>query len=499
LAPSVTMSARCVLLLVLLWTTAAGAQQPRVVFMEPVSAEPLAGELPVYAVVTDTVRRSRYASWMENDAARWASRLYRAALQVAHAEGGGASQPPELYLALVPGGNHAAAGFRLASPTDTVVHPGAAYVILGPQEWRFGITLLHEMGHVVLRVLRDGQALPQRTVASIPHTTAALTDRTTAFDEGLAIALEALVVHLSDEPPLANKYRHAQMLFGVWPGLLAEYYRASADLTSFSQTVARYYSVRENAYAFATAVTTPDYLRVQLERARDYSTLRGPNQLLQSEGFYASFFLSLLVRGKALPPFEVVEARQTALLRALARVVREEDLAADTPYLLRFISAHRAVRPDEQEDVLDVLLDLTHGVFIDPNATATWRAHYLGALRLDMTAVDREGIEARRAGWRRAALANPDTLGSLLGPQIPCTVPSVVVELPALQSAMPLSFDINTAQAGVLRLVPEITEGEVARWLEARDARPFEDRRDLGRRAGLSQRTLDAMTCEPGP
>jgi hypothetical protein len=94
----------------------------------------------------------------------------------------------------------------------------------------------------------------------------------------------------------------------------AEYYRPSVDLLTFAQTYARYGDVRDNAFAFGPAFTEPDYLRVQMETARDFASLRDANQLLQSEGFHATFFFSLLVRGDEAPSEATVQARQNAAM-----------------------------------------------------------------------------------------------------------------------------------------------------------------------------------------
>jgi hypothetical protein len=470
-------------------------QEHPTVFLEPVGSQPIENGLPVYAVVTDSARLATYRAWIENDAARWALELYEKARRIAQDVRGSTSQPRGLHIALVPNGNHAAVGYRLVQGADTAAYPAAAYVKLGPQEWRFGITLLHETGHVVLRTLYGGAAFPKKPMAAISHTTAALTDRATAFDEGYAIHLEALLVHLSDERHLRNKYRHEQMLFGTWPGFLAEYYRQSADLMTFSQTVSRYYLVRENAFAFASATPAPDYLRTQLEKGRDYSTLRTANQMLQSEGFYGSFFFSLLSRGRSRPDTELVLERQEKLLTAIAHVLRDDSPDADTPYLLRLMESYIALYPDEAEEVLDLLLDLSHGVFVDLEARARWRDHYLAALRLDLAAMDREGMEARRAAWRTKVRQDPAALYALLGPQIRCVVPAATVELPALGVSNPLSFDANTVQENVLRVIPGISDAEVARWTSERDRRPFLHGDDIRRRVMPTAMTVRNLEC----
>jgi hypothetical protein len=49
---------------------------------------------------------------------------------------------------------------------------------------------------------------------------------------------------------------------------------------------------------------------------------------------------------------------------------------------------------------VDAFNDLTHGVFVDPNVAALWRDHYLVRLRLDLSHLNRDAIDAARQHWR---------------------------------------------------------------------------------------------------
>ena len=147
-------------------------------------------------------------------------------------------------------------------------YPRNAYILLDAAPGRFETTMLHETGHVVTDMLAGGRQLDGREVPSIPHSTAALSDRTTAFSEGYAIHLETLAAHLARGADLRRRRYHEAAGFGDAPYRESEYYRAAADLTTHSQDQARYFDVRENHFAFESALRGPDYLRVQLERAR---------------------------------------------------------------------------------------------------------------------------------------------------------------------------------------------------------------------------------------
>jgi len=464
----------------------------RFVFMEPEGGQP-EGQPPLYRLVSDPEQIARYGRWLENDSARWAVDVYRRARTVAAARGLVGNQPAEYFVALVPDGNNAAVGFRLRTEKAVQAYPRTAYIQLGPEEWRFTTTLLHETGHVALAMLAGGREVPKREIAAIPHTVAAITDRGTAFDEGFAIHLETLVAHVSAAPEVRQRYKHDQFLFGPAAKMRGEYYQHSSDLLTFAQTTARYAEVRDNNFAFVSAFKGPDYLRVQMEKARDFAALRDANQLLQSEGFYGSFFFGFLVRGGATPLSDTLRQRQDKVMTALAEMFATRPVTPDAPYLLEFVESYRQLYPAEASEVLDVLLDLTHGVFVDPEAASLWHEHYLAALRLDLQQLGRERIDAARERWRSTAAKEPGLLYSRLGPQLRCEVAGQIVKLVGLKTDAPLSMDVNTAEEGIVRLVPAITDAEVVSWLAARARAPFANVEDFRARAGLSAKTLASL------
>ena len=126
--------------------------------------------------------------------------------------------------------------------------------MLDAQPQRFEATLLHETGHVVMAMLAGGRLLKGKERASIPHTTAALSDRATAFSEGYAIHLDTLAAHLNRDASTRQRFHRELVLFGDGPYQAAEYFHHSIDLASFSQNVARYQEVRDNNFAFEPAV-----------------------------------------------------------------------------------------------------------------------------------------------------------------------------------------------------------------------------------------------------
>jgi len=459
-----------------------------IVFIEPVKTQ-AGGASPLFKEITDASLINRYHAWMENDAARWALKLFQRAWEIRNEKTQKSAEKPVYYVAIVPEGNEGKVGFRLLTNSGEQSFANRTYIELDPDEEVFKSVLLHETGHMILATLNGGKQIPSRKIAAIPHTTAALTDRGTAFDEGFAIHLETLAAHFLNDPFITDRYNHRRFRFGV-PSLLGEYHRIAGDLLSYSQTSSRYANVRDNHFAFAPAFKGADYFRTQLEKGRDFSELRNPNQLLQSEGFYATFFFSYTVRGDQPPVPSLIDERQTKMLETLAGVLGNSKDNSEEPFLLDFVNEFRKKYPEEGREVLDVLLDLSHGIFVDRDAAILWHEHYLGALRLDPAEMKNERLETARAQWRSDVSAEPNLLYSRLGPQLAVEVPSRSVDLVAFEEHATLSFDLNTVEEGVMRLIPGITEAQIQTCMRQRELKPFETFEDFKKRCSIDSKQL---------
>lgn len=454
---------------------------PKITFMEPDAIGKRDG-LPVYHVITETARLGKYQMWLNNEAARMALTLFAKASSTTSNEG-------IYYIAIEPEGNHADVGFSIQGGNWVEPHPDMPYIKLNPDEESFSTVFLHETGHVLLAMMNRGKEIPKRDIASIPHSTAAMTDRGTAFDEGFAIHLEAIIAFLSSEPDIRDRYQHRQFVFGT-PGIKSEYHWPVADILTYSQTRTRYHEILENTFAFAPAFRGADYVRVQIEKSRDFATLRDANQLLQSEGFQASFFFGLLVRGGTEVRSDVVTERQNRVLDALSEMMKSKQLDADSPSLLYFVETYIQKFPSEAGEIVDVLMDLSRGVFVDRQAAALWREHYLAALRADLSQQNNKAIEDARQRWRTDVLKNPKVLTSLLGPQIRCEVPEKIIKLVAFEGSSPLSFDLNTVEYGTIKMIPEITDKEADSWIAQRAQKSFANADDFKSRSGLGKKAL---------
>ena len=384
-------------------------------------------------------------------------------------------------------------GFRLKDADKIEEYARQAYILLDPSPEEFESTLLHETGHVVMAMLAGGRQLDGHDFSAIPHTTAALSDRGTAFSEGFAIHLETLAAHLNHDASTQQQFHRTRVRFGEGPLKEIEYFHDSSDLATFSQSVARYLDVRDNNFGFEPAYQGPDYLRVQKEKTRDFASLRSADQLLQSEGFYASFFFLWVMRGASVPSETKIEERERRVLVAMHSIFAEDHWEPPSPWLVRFVIAYMNQFPEEKWEVADALNDLSHGVFVDVDASRLWKAHYLAALSLDRENMNIAGITERRKKWHDAVLEDPGVLLSQVGPEIVCKLPGSKVRLVAFGESSPVVFDINTAPAGILRIVPGIGESEVASWIEQLSRNPFASVEDFKVRAGLRAPALAAL------
>jgi hypothetical protein len=463
----------------------------RIVFIEPDSSRQDSIN-QYFHIVKDTARINLYHQWLNNPAAQMALDLYQRAWNIVNPMTNANPQTPVYYIALIKGGNYGDVGFQLVSSSVVEDHSTTPFIKLDPSDWVFNTTFLHETGHVILALLNGGRKIPVKEMASISHTTAALTDRKTAFDEGFAEHLETLAAHILNDPLIETRYLHRQFRFGV-PDNQGEYNRPVGDLLTFSQTRTRYYDVRENNFAFAPTYNGADYLRVQMEKSRDFAVLRNANQLLQSEGFYATFFFSVIVRGNSTPTQELVHERQQRVLESLREMFVTNHIDPDTPFLVHFVETYMHRYPSEAKEIADVFLDLSHGVFVDRNAAKIWKDHYLGALKLDMAERDNETLWKARESWEANVVKNPKILYTFLGPQIRCEIPGQTVLIVAFEEPSPLAFDINTVGEGIIRMIPGITDTQIWNWISARAEKAFSSIDDFKKRSGVTDKVLSAM------
>ena len=183
----------------------ATGQAARFLFVEP-DPSAAADPLPALRPVTDPARQERLQRWTSNEAASMAIEVYHQARLVLGGQVAGHAPEP-LVVAVMNGEASTDQGFRLHDRGTWRTWPLAPYLRLSEEESRWGTVLLHETGHACIMLLASGRELPGRRIAPIPHATAALTDRTTAFTEGFATALETVLAQRAAAPAWRARYR----------------------------------------------------------------------------------------------------------------------------------------------------------------------------------------------------------------------------------------------------------------------------------------------------
>ncbi|HNW42079.1 MAG TPA: hypothetical protein PKN08_09290, partial [Opitutaceae bacterium] len=212
--------------------TAAGQGSP-FHFVEPDLTAP-AGTLPAFRTVTDSARLERLRGWSTNEAALFAAEIYRLAWSAGRAPGATVA-PERLVVAVEADCASTGTGFRLRDGKVWQEWPRAPYLRLGEDAGRFSTVLLHETGHACQILLAGGRTLPGQAISPIPHAVSALTDRTTAFSEGFAIALETVAAQHAVTPALRSLLHPDELLFGPASRMQGEYFRPSVQLATYAQ------------------------------------------------------------------------------------------------------------------------------------------------------------------------------------------------------------------------------------------------------------------------
>jgi hypothetical protein len=166
-------------------------------------------------------------------------------------------EAPPLFVAVKPGGNDIQFGLRVLNDHNQIDNHHIPYIVIDEQFKRLPITILHESMHAALAVLSDRYSSDVPTIAPMIHTTAAITDRWTAFHEGLSIHLETLVGHYSTDRRYRNYFDH-RGLVTTQQHSQSEYFFLSLDYQSYSQSFGRYRDVRDNMYAYEAAFQGPE-------------------------------------------------------------------------------------------------------------------------------------------------------------------------------------------------------------------------------------------------
>lgn len=333
----------------------------------------------------------------------------------------------------------------------------------------------HEMGHVLLRRLLPG--LPSG-YSRVPHSSLAITDYPTAFDEGFAEHFQALARQLTGNARL----RLADAGFGVKP--FVPYFRDSLDRSL------RIRGVRDNLFV-QRQLPWPEPLPASPDATTlfDPGALKNGQQMMASEGVIATLFYHLLDQ-----PEQGTDARRTRyaqLLRTL-QALNAHPIGSSTPLFLRLVAEQVRAFPQSRAHWLSTVVGLTYGATVDERM-----ARLAAELALLGRQGDAEKFVARLAPARKAlldcteaVLRDPSKLDAALGPELWTAASDALLPVPAAPppaDPAPAAVNLNTAERSALMLWLRLDAASAERALASRRADgPFADLADFARRAGIT-------------
>lgn len=305
----------------------------------------------------------------------------------------------------------------------------------------------HELGHVLLRRLVPGLAPGwSRT----PHAALAITDRTTAFDEGWAIHFQGLV----------RRHTRNERLQRIDHGLEDKPFLGS--WASNIDRSARIDGMRRNVFV-QRQLPLPEV--ADPVRALAHSTLfdsahlKTGDQMMASEGVVATVFHRWLGGGDT-----ATQAQRYRRVFESLHALDAADLDAGSPVLVRLVQRYAADRPDDAPEAVRTLVETTYGATGDRRAAQAWEAIARPG-RLGEMAGFVGGLKAARAALAAsvsAATADPAQLDDALSPPL---------WLATGTDADPVVLDANTAAATELALLPGLAPALASRLVAERDAR----------------------------
>ncbi len=445
---------------------------------------------PSFEPITEREQLMALKQNLKNESAYFAFKLFDMAQRTA-----GTKYP--FFIVIEKGGNNASQGFRLRVAADQYENfDRAPYIKLDPSAKAFRTTLLHESGHMIFSVLSRGQGIATEQIAPMYHTTSAITDRGTAFNEGFAEHLEAVMAHFSGDRQTKQYYGHRKLANPSGSMVRSGFLFPMDDMSNYAQSFARYQSVRDNHYSFENATDTINYYRIQLSPTPDLERPRNASQLVASEGFCATYFFWLVAEQiDTLSPEEITEVYQPifdALQLTLAKVPKDNEPIP--PYLTSFVKNYGQKNSKLKTVGVRLLHHLSHGAFFDRDYSNRWkealRAHY----RLDIAAIRKlhQSLESNEKKIVEQFSKRHESIDSNIGNVIAVQLANTKVRLPVAFGGqeLPLSFDINTIPARVLTMIDGISQKEIDSF-EVNRKVPYRDLADFKKRSGIKKQILE--------
>lgn len=269
------------------------------------------------AAVTDALAKAIAA-----EATRGALKFVLALDEEAQRLAGAPKPEPTYLLRSDEDGGFARRGFWLSDANNKVAWHSDPYVDLvvdkqSVEDGGFEEIFAHELGHVLLRRLVP--KLPNG-YSRTPHSSLAVTDYPTAFDEGFAIHFQSVARYLTKNPRLEamDKGLEFKPFLSFW--------QSNVDRSL------RIRGVRDNLFVhrqISGAVQVGD-----ASSLFDLTHFKNGQQMLSSEGVIATLFYHLLVQSGDTP--QTLAERYKSLLATL-KTLNTQRLTASTPVFLNLI------------------------------------------------------------------------------------------------------------------------------------------------------------------
>jgi DNA uptake protein ComE-like DNA-binding protein len=384
------------------------------------------------------------------EASRGATKFMLVLDEQAQNMAGVTSAAPTYLLRSNEEGGFARRGFWLEGAGSSAVWHSDPYVDLvvdkqSIDDGSFEEIFAHELGHVLLHRLIP--RLPNG-LARNAHSSLAITDYPTAFDEGFAIHFQGLARNLTQNAKLKaiDKGLEFRPFLPYWQSNIDRRFRLRG--------------MRDNLFI---QHQLPAVLQVGDSTSQfDLTHFKNGQQMLASEGVVATLFYHLQILATDTPA-QLAE-RYKSLLTSL-RALSSQKLASSTPLFLNLVQAHIQRVPDSRAQWLDTVLNLTYG------ATAS------NDVIRNMTKLSALGQEGRAEEFTavlkqsRAALAtlstqlmrNPQRLGAAVGSEL-----WLAVKQP---DSSIVTINLNTAEKTSLMSVLAFEAGEAELLLANRSAR----------------------------
>jgi hypothetical protein len=353
----------------------------------------------------------------------------------------------------------------------------------------------HETAHILVSLAGNGL----KRINNKMHQSMTLTDDVTAFDEGLAIAMQPLTRDHTVNPALQVEDR------GLAGTGYVDFWLSRQDRSLRSHGVRRNVFIHPRLPLSSDLALEERYRHWETRTVFDPTRLRTGAELFASEGWMATLLYRLLHHEGigARPADEHNDAHSiTGWPNVLDKILISLNQATqkDSSRALgaRILHAWLEHYPEDAEDVVTVLLDTSLGVTVDHEAHARFEAVAGAGLHGDMEGMIESLGPARSFLQSLAAdiLAGERSLDQAVGPAIWLENRHFRISgaMWSRQADRPQRLNLNTASAIELEALPGFGRvlAEQAIALRRRGG-DYRNLTDFCQRLGLEQRECSAL------